>query len=103
LRVYGRAAGTAIQSQGNGGYQVTDGSSSFSFASPDFNVLSFRSNLVVRWEWLAGSTLFLIWQQNRSDVLPNGDRVGPGALWDATTAPGDNFFAVKLSYWLKAR
>jgi hypothetical protein len=103
LRLYGRAAGTTIVPQGGGSYQVTDGPSSFTFASPDFNVLSFRSNLVVRWEWLAGSTLFLIWQQNRSDVLPNGDRVGPGALWDATTAPGDNFFAVKLSYWLKAR
>ena len=103
LRTYGPGSGTTITRQADGRYRVTDGTAAFTFASPDFNVLSFRSNLVLRWEWLAGSTLFAIWQQNRSTVLPSGDLVGPGSLWDATTAPGDNFFAVKLSYWLKAR
>ncbi len=103
LRIYGAGNGTAITPRGDGRYTVTDGSASLAFVSPDFNVLSFRSNLVVRWEWLAGSTLFVIWQQNRSNLLPSGGLVNPGTLWDATTAPGDNFFAVKLSYWLKAR
>jgi hypothetical protein len=103
LRVYGRATGTTITALGEGRYLATDGAASVSFESPDFRVLSFRSNLVLRWEWLAGSTLFVIWQQNRGALLSSGDRVGPGELWDATTAPGDNFFALKLSYWLKAR
>lgn len=103
MRTYGPSSGTTITSLPDGEYAVQDGASTFTFASPDFNVLSFRSNLVVRWEWLPGSTLFAIWQQNRGAVLPNGDLVGPGSLWDATTAPGDNFFAVKLSYWLKAK
>ncbi len=103
LRAYGRASGTTISSQANGRYAVTDGTAAFGFGSPDFHVLSFRSNLVLRWEWLAGSTLFAIWQQNRGTVLANGDLVGPGSLWDATTAPGDNFLALKVSYWLKAR
>ena len=103
LRTYGPGSGTTITRQANGRYGVTDGMAAFTFASPDFNVLSFRSNLVLRWEWLAGSTLFAIWQQNRGTVLPSGDLVGPGSLWDATTAPGDNFFALKVSYWLKAR
>ena len=103
LRTYGRAGGTTISSQANGRYAVTDGTAAFGFASPDFSVLSFRSNVVLRWEWLAGSTLFAIWQQSRGTVLPTGDLVGPGSLWDATTARGDNFFALKLSYWLKAR
>ena len=31
----------------------------------DFNVRSFRSNLVLRWEWRPGSTLYLVWQQDR--------------------------------------
>ena len=32
----------------------------------DFNVQSFRSNLVLRWEWRAGSVLYLVWQQDRA-------------------------------------
>ncbi len=103
LRTYGAAAGTTITPLADGRYAVTDGGATFAFASPAFNVLSFRSNLVLRWEWAAGSTLFAIWQQNRGTVLPSGDIVGPGSLWDATTAPGDNFLALKVSYWLKAR
>ena len=38
--------------------QITAGSDYLS----DFRILSFRSNFVLRWEWTAGSTLFLIWQ-----------------------------------------
>jgi hypothetical protein len=102
LRTYGSSSGTSITSDG-GTYTVTDGTSTFAFASPDFNVLSFRSNLVLRWEWLSGSTFFLIWQQNRSNVVPVGVDVRVGSLWDAVRAPGDNFLAVKLSYWLKVR
>ena len=103
LRTFGSAAGTSIGRVGAGRYQVVDGPASFTFARPDFNVLSFRSNLVVRWEFLPGSTLFVIWQQDRNNTLFAGDRVGLGSLWDATTAPGDNFVAVKLSYWIKAK
>lgn len=103
LRTYGVTGGTTIARQPGGRFAVTDGPASFGFTNPDFNLLSFRSNLVVRWEWSAGSTLFLIWQQNRSDLLPTGTLVSTGSLWDATSAPGDNFFALKLSYWLKAR
>src|SRR5439155_18024222 len=103
LRTYGPASGTTIDRQPDGTASVTDGGANFTFTAPDFNVLSFRSNLVVRWEWLPGSTLFVIWQENRSDRLTRGDLVRPGSLWDATTAPGDNFFAVKLSYWLKVK
>jgi hypothetical protein len=103
LRTYGAVAGTTIARQPDGTFSVTDGAATFGFSSPDFNVLSFRSNLVLRWEWLPGSTFFLIWQQNRSNVLPTGAYVGLGSLWDAATSPGDNFLAVKVSYWLKVR
>ncbi len=103
VRTYGPSSGTTITRRTDGTYTVNDGAVNFGFASADFNVLSFRSNLVLRWEWRAGSTMFVIWQQNRGNVLPVGDLVNAGSLWDATTAPGDNFFALKLSYWLKAR
>ena len=69
----------------------------------NFNQISLRSNVVVRWEWTRGSTLFFIWQQNRRDANTLGNVVRAGSLWDAATTPGDNFLAVKLTYWIAAK
>jgi hypothetical protein len=66
----------------------------------DFRVRSFRSNLVLRWEWRPGSTLYAIWQQDRFGSEVRGDRIGPGDLFRTFGAPGDNFFAVKAAFWL---
>lgn len=35
----------------------------YSFGNPDFNFIQFRSNLVLRWEYVPGSELFLVWSQ----------------------------------------
>jgi hypothetical protein len=100
LRTYGApGTGTTITQNANGSKTVTDGASTFTIPALDFNRLSFRSNLVLRWEWLPGSTAFLIWQQNRQDLGAEGTLVRPGDLWDATRADGDNFFVLKVSYW----
>jgi hypothetical protein len=99
LRVYG-TDGTTVARGADGSVQVTDGGNAFTLANPDFSVVSFRSNLVLRWEWRPGSTLFLVWQQNRNGSRPVGDLVGPGRLWDSITATGDNFLALKIAYWL---
>jgi hypothetical protein len=40
-----------------------DGRTDYSFASPDFNFVQFRSNLVLRWEYRPGSELYLVWSQ----------------------------------------
>ncbi|HJU72342.1 MAG TPA: DUF5916 domain-containing protein [Gemmatimonadaceae bacterium] len=101
LRTYGASGtGTTISKDASGVSTVTDGGSSFTIPALDFNRLSFRSNLVLRWEWLPGSTAFLIWQQSRQDLGAAGQLVDPRDLWDATRASGDNFFVVKVSYWL---
>ena len=63
-------------------------------------MLSFRSNVVFRWEYMLGSTLFLVWQHNRSDFnsVPNFDfTTNLGSIF---TAPATNTFVVKLNYWL---
>ncbi len=39
----------------------------FSFDDPDFDFKSLRGNAVLRWEYLPGSTLFLVWTQERTD------------------------------------
>ena len=76
------------------------GATTFTIPPLDFNRLSFRSNLVLRWEWLPGSTAYLVWQQNRQGQAPSGDLVGPHDVWNSTQIPGDNFFVLKISYWL---
>jgi len=71
--------------------------------SRDFNVQSFRSNLVLRWEWRAGSTLYLVWQQDREREEALGTRVGLGDLFGSLGRSGDNFFAIKASFWMSPR
>ena len=103
LRVYGRSAGTSVTPESNGTRTVRDGTDTFVLPALDFNRLSFRSNLVLRWEYLPGSTAFLIWQQSRADLGPAGELIHPRDLYTATRAAGDNLFVVKVSYWLGVR
>jgi hypothetical protein len=69
----------------------------------DFNVQSFRSNLVLRWEWRAGSTLYLVWQQDREEEETLGTRVGLGDMFSSIGRHGDNFLAIKASFWMSPR
>lgn len=64
-----------------------DGTVDFSFGDPDFSMVQFRSNLVIRWEYVPGSEIFLVWSQ---DVSRTGDPT-QGLL----PALGDNIFGQK--------
>jgi hypothetical protein len=99
LRIYG-TDGTTIARLADGSYTVTDGASTFALANRDFNNLSFRSNVVLRWEWRPGSTLYAVWQQNRASSVTAGDHVGVNDLFGSLSAPGDNIFALKTTIWL---
>ncbi|HEX8272208.1 MAG TPA: DUF5916 domain-containing protein [Longimicrobiaceae bacterium] len=101
LRVYG-TDGTTLERRGDE-YVVSDGKSTFTVPFGDFNVRSLRSNAVLRWEWRPGSTLFAVWQQDRSSYRPLGDAVGPTDLWDSFRAEGDNYLILKATYWLPVR
>lgn len=68
--------------------------------SGDFRVRSFRSNLVLRWEWRPGSFFYVVWQQNRAEEETTRDRATIGDMFRSIAARGDNFFAVKMSVWL---
>lgn len=98
-RVYGES-GTTIMRQTDGSSIVQDGMAAFTLPNHDFNVLSFRSNLVLRWEWRPGSTLYLVWQQNRASSEATRDRAGLGDLFGSLSAAGDNFLAIKASFWI---
>jgi hypothetical protein len=99
LRRYG-TDNTSVQQQSDGSWKVTEQNEEFAIRNLDFNYLSFRSNVVFRWEWTRGSTLYLVWQQNRSAYDPIGDTVTFGRMIDTFSATGDQFIAVKISYWL---
>lgn len=49
-----------------------DGVNDYGIDDPDFNFRDFNSNLVVRWEYMPGSLLYLVWSQARSESLPTG-------------------------------
>jgi hypothetical protein len=67
---------------------------------PNFNVKSFRTTNVLRWEYKPGSTLFIVWQQAReNDAVPGGFRFGRDVHDIFGVAPR-NVFLVKLAYWL---
>jgi len=103
LREYGTDGTTiseVIDNEGNRSFDVTDGPDSFTLGNADFRSLSFRSNLVFRWELRPGSTLFLVWQQNLSQFSQDGSYVSGGDLLDTFGSPGSNVLAVKMSYWL---
>jgi hypothetical protein len=99
IREYG-TDGTTLSRFGADSIVVTDGSARFRLSNNDFNVLSFRSNVVLRWEWRRGSTAYLVWQQNRGDQFTSASHVTPGSLFDAITSTGDNFAAIKVNYWI---
>jgi hypothetical protein len=100
LRTYGTSGTTISAPDSTGVRAVTDGAARFTIGNNDFNVRSFRSNAVMRWEWRPGCTLFVVWQQDRSAQRTRGRAVTPGALWDALKADGTQVLALKASYWL---
>jgi len=69
--------------------------------STGFNYKQFRSNLVFRWEYRPGSTLFVVWSQGRTaSNSVEGTRGLGGDLRDLFDLRPDNGFLVKLSYWI---
>ena len=111
---YGVDTGTLTEVAAGRSYEIdpdgTGPATPFRVDNEDFNIRSLRSNVVFRWEWRPGSTLFLVWQQTRSGRLDASDpdspfyRVGNFRLGrdagDLFELRPDNVFMIKLSYWL---
>jgi Domain of unknown function (DUF5916)/Carbohydrate family 9 binding domain-like len=97
LLVYGEN-GTQLTANPDGTQTVRDGNASFTIEDDNFKELSFRSNVVLRWEYRPGSTLYAVWQQNRADSAAYS-RAGFSDVLDSLSARGDNIFAVKASFF----
>ena len=76
-----------------------DGNVDYSFEKPNFNVREFRSNLVFRWEYRRGSTLFLVWSQGISNPGDTGNFSFKNDLDDLFGTKAHNVFLIKFSYW----
>jgi hypothetical protein len=79
-------------------YYFNDDPEHYGFPDPDFSFLQFRSNLVFRWEYKLGSTLFLVWSHDRSgyESVYNPVRNIVGDLFGME---GNHTFMVKLNFW----
>ena len=70
------------------------------FGNPDFNFKSLRGNLVLRYEMLPGTILYLVWSHDRSNDADAGNfnfRRDLTNLWKAET---NDIILLKFSYWL---
>jgi hypothetical protein len=66
-----------------------------------FNFKQFRSNVVFRWEYRPGSTLFVVWSQGRRGFTGvEGTESFGGDLRDLFGLRPDNLFLLKMSYWI---
>ncbi|MCX5766394.1 MAG: DUF5916 domain-containing protein, partial [Gemmatimonadetes bacterium] len=65
-----------------------------------FNFKQFRSNAVIRWEYLPGSTLFVVWTQGRQqDGVDSGSFEFGRDTGNLFRARPENTVLVKSSYW----
>ncbi|HEX9691296.1 MAG TPA: DUF5916 domain-containing protein [Gemmatimonadales bacterium] len=87
------AGGVAVDLNG-------DSSPDIGIGNPDFTAVSFRSNVVLRWEFNLGSTLFFVWQHGRSDFTNDSDFQLGSSISDIFRAPASNTLLVKVNYWL---
>ena len=66
-----------------------------------FNFKEFQSNVVFRWEYKPGSTLFAVWNEGRQgSTRVEGTNDFPGDVRDLLRLHPANTFLVKMSYWL---
>jgi hypothetical protein len=78
----------------------TGGAPSFTVNQPNFNVRSLRGNAVMRWDYRPGSSLYFVWQQERSGFEPIGTFDGRRDVDAIFRTVPTNVFLVKATYWI---
>lgn len=70
----------------------------YSIDNPNFNFYEFRSNLVIRWEYIPGSTIYIVWSQGRTDSSELGDFNIDQNFNDLWSIVPYNVFLIKASF-----
>jgi hypothetical protein len=96
---------SAPQIKDQGGYysidENIDGTEDYTLEKNDFNFREFLSNLVVRWEYNPGSSVYVVWSQKRNDIDNTGqlDFLNDlGGLFNGKENKPQNIFLIKFSY-----
>lgn len=66
--------------------------------NPDFNSKAINANLVLRWEYLPGSTLYVVWTQAREGYTQVYDTPLRTDINEALRLPMDNIILAKINY-----
>lgn len=75
-----------------------DGITDYSFRKPDFAFAQFRSNLVLRWEYLPGSEIFFVWSQGITGAGDGEDNFNTIIDNQFLNKKPENTFLVKVTY-----
>ncbi len=76
-----------------------DGITDVVFDKPDFNFGQFRSNAVIRWEYIPGSTLFLVWTHERNgSFYDRSDPQHEKYSFDFSQQKAHPVFLIKYTY-----
>ena len=87
--------------EGSNSYLVDEdlnGFADYSIRNPDFSFVEFRSNLVVRWEYIPGSEIFLVWSQANSGLQNPRKRLFRSLDSQIFGEKGDSTFLIKATY-----
>ena len=76
-----------------------DGTTDFSFPNRDFNFRSLVGQVVLRWEYMPGSTLFVVWREDRGSQALTGDINVGSDLYDLFRTGSQDRFIVKLQHF----
>ena len=82
--------------------ETNDGLYDYSIGKPDFKFLQFRSNLVLRWEYIPGSTLFIVWNQGRTSFPDYKNFNFQNEIGDMIDIQPHNIFLIKFTYMFRS-
>ncbi len=101
---FGENGSTILYIDSTDSYTVDpDGSGerNFSFSNPNFNDKYLRFNAVLRWEFLPGSTAFLVWTRSGDHSGNAGEFKFGRDFGNLLRAPNhEDVFLIKVAYWI---
>ena len=75
-----------------------DGREDYTFDNPDFNNFEYRSNLIARWEYLPGSTVYLVWSFTQNRYENQGRYSFADDMGEIFKVHPHNVFLIKISH-----
>ena len=75
-----------------------DGFTDYTIENPDMTIVEFRSNLVLRWEYIPGSEIFLVWSQGNTGLQDSKNTLFNSLNNQIFKEKPENTFLIKMTY-----